>query len=778
MPKATKQTKKFVSSGKLKQTLEKRKKYKQVQKKVAGREARKANKERNGKGKHADEDSDEDEEDDFDAPVESDEDASSKKNKGKGKAVDDDEDSENAEAADLNGEDDDDDDTISSLGEEDFDLDDEQDSVEMDDPDVDAAEMAKQLAELEKKDPEFYKYLRENDADLLAFGQEEDEVVPKSKKASKTKGKVAEEENEDEDMDEYDGGDSDSDEEEPEFEGISGSGEPEKISVTMKMLRGWQRAMIEHHSLRSLRKMVLAFRAAAHMNEEGQEDFETRYKVDSALVFNKLILTALKFTPVVLAKHIPYKELPSGRFKVSKVSKSQARLPQFIKSHFSTLMFLIKSLPSAPTTVNDEDDSSASSLLHTAVAESTKLLPWVMDNKKQLKAYLKLLLELWSSSADNVRIACFLAVRKVYKAGDQSMKELCLKNIYSALLPPLRLTSAHTLPAINLMKNTAAELYQLDPEISYTHAFGYIRMLAVHLRGVVRSGQADKEAFRAVYNWQFVHCLDFWSLVLAGSCDREKIIAGGGQASALEPLIYPLVQIAIGVVRLVPTSRWFPLRFHVLHALLRINARTGNYVPLAPFLLEILESNEFKRAKPKNASLKPLDLEYAIKAPASYPKTKVYQETLAEELIFILGEFHSVMSTNIAFPEMTIPVVFMLKRYLKKGGASGKVNNQLKTLVEKIEVTRQWIEKNRRNVSFAPNDRAEVEAFLDGTPITETPIGSWMRLQKKVRDQKRKEIEMAQREENTRAPVASDDDEDDEDEDDEDDEEEYEMDDE
>lgn len=84
MPKATKQTKKFVSSGKLKQTIEKRRKYQQVQKKVAGRENRKANKEKNGKGKHADEDSDEDEEDDFDAPIESDEGVGSKKNKGKG----------------------------------------------------------------------------------------------------------------------------------------------------------------------------------------------------------------------------------------------------------------------------------------------------------------------------------------------------------------------------------------------------------------------------------------------------------------------------------------------------------------------------------------------------------------------------------------------------------------------------------------------------------------------------------------------------------------------
>jgi hypothetical protein len=49
--------------------------------------------------------------------------------------------------------------------------------------------------------------------------------------------------------------------------------------------------------------------------------------------------------------------------------------------------------------------------------------------------------------------------------------------------------------------------------------------------------------------------------------------------------------------------------------------------------VEFSQEEKFKRAKPKNASLKPLDLEYAIKAPASYPKTKIYQETLAEELI-------------------------------------------------------------------------------------------------------------------------------------------------
>jgi nucleolar complex protein 2 len=123
-----------------------------------------------------------------------------------------------------------------------------------------------------------------------------------------------------------------------------------------------------------------------------------------------------------------------------------------------------------------------------------------------------------------------------------------------------------------LTKNTAAELFALDPTRSYPHAFGFIRQLAIHLRSVVRSttsapsakttgadgakrekkggsGGMDGEigeAFRVVYNWQYIHTVDFWSQVLSKSCDVKE---GGDGESELKPLIYPLTQIALGVIR-------------------------------------------------------------------------------------------------------------------------------------------------------------------------------------------------------------------------------------
>lgn len=492
------------------------------------------------------------------------------------------------------------------------------------------------------------------------------------------------------------------------------------------------------------------------MNEDDGEQgagLDTKYTIPSAAVFNQLVVTALKFTPVVLAAHVPYKTLPNGRTRLQPAKKSApANLDRTILSHFTTLIHLIKSLPTTPSALAGEDDSEAGSLLVTAVSESAKLLPWVLSARKHVRAYLKTLLDLWSSASDSVRIAAFLAIRKMFVAGDDAIKDLCLSNMYRALLPPMRLTSAHTLPSLNLMKNTACELYQLEPQLSYQHAFSFIRMLAVHLRTVVRSstsgkGGEDGQAFRAVYNWAYVHSIDFWSQVLAGAASVEAQAARGGLESPLKPLIYPLTQIALGVVRLLPSSRYFPLRFHIIASLIRLTSLTGTYIPLSPFLLEILDSPEFRRSNPKKATLKPLDLAYVIRAPASYPKTRVYQEVLGDELVFLLGEYHAQLSTNIAFPELALPVITSIKRHIKRGTAgSPKVANQFKVLVDKLDASRVWVETKRRNVSFAPRDRSEVARFLEGTKPEATPLGGWMRIQRKVRDQRRREVEKALRE--------------------------------
>jgi len=109
-----------------------------------------------------------------------------------------------------------------SEGDEDDDEDDEDDEMDGDeDEDMDEEAMARAMAELEKKDPEFFKHLKAEDPSLLKFGKG---------------GDSDEEDEEDEDMDEDEDEDMDEDGEEAA---------PKKIVVTLKMLRGWREGMLK-----------------------------------------------------------------------------------------------------------------------------------------------------------------------------------------------------------------------------------------------------------------------------------------------------------------------------------------------------------------------------------------------------------------------------------------------------------------------------------------------------------------------------------------------------
>jgi nucleolar complex protein 2 len=118
----------------------------------------------------------------------------------------------------------------------------------------DADAHKEQLAELAEKDPEFYKYLKENDAELLEFAEDadlaeidalsasEDEETPRKKqKSSKTK--------------------EDSDEEDDK-------------EVTQKLVAKWKNSMEKNSSLRAMKEVVLAFRSAAHINDDSGKQYK------------------------------------------------------------------------------------------------------------------------------------------------------------------------------------------------------------------------------------------------------------------------------------------------------------------------------------------------------------------------------------------------------------------------------------------------------------------------------------------------------------------------
>ena len=203
-------------------------------------------------------------------------------------------------------------------------------------------------------------------------------------------------------------------------------------------------------------------------------------------------------------------------------------------------------------------------------------------------------------------------------------------------------------------------------------------------------------------------------------------------------------------MRLIPTAQYFPLRFQLFRSLLRLSLSTDTYIPLAPLLLEVLNSAEMKRS-PKPSTLKSLDFSTSIRAPKSYLRTRVYQDGVGEQIVELFAEFFVLWAKSIAFPELSLPVIVMAKRWLKEvsdknsGNKNGKVNSSLVLVVQKLEANSRWIEERRAKVEFAPNDRAGVDGFLRDVEWQKTPLGAFVVGQRKAREEKAKLLDQARR---------------------------------
>lgn len=553
------------------------------------------------------------------------------------------------------------------------------------------------MHDLAEKDPDFYKYLAENEPDLLSF------------KASNPLDDISDEGEEE----------GDEDVAEKPFKSSSDA----KVEVDMKLVTKWKKDLKKSPSFKTIRSVVAAFKAAVNMNkEENVEDY--KFSVLDEKAFHELMFIALVDMPKAVQKLTPYK-VGKNETRNLPSSKNVSKLSSVLKAHLPSLILLLSD-------INNTD--VASMILHSTF----ELLPYFISFRRLLKELVTQIVEVWSTTRDvETQIAAFAFLNNASREYKKALLEIVLKATYSTFIKSCRKTNIRNMPLINFQKNSAAELFGVDEVISYQSGFEYIRQLAIHLRNSInattkRTSKVDPTtAYKIIYNWQFCHSLDFWSRVIAIQCNPEK---ENGHESPLRQLIYPLVQVTIGVIRLIPTAQFFPLRFYLIRSLIRISQNTGVFIPIYPLLSEILSSTAFTK-KPKKSTLPAFDFDHNIKCTQAYLGTRIYQEGLAEQFVDLLGEYFVLYCKSVSFPELTTLAVISLRRYIKHS-ENAKFNKMLQNVVDKINQNTQFILKKRGDVDFGPNNRSEVERFLNDITWKETPLGSWVAVQREVKEEK------------------------------------------
>ncbi|EDW03481.1 nucleolar complex protein 2 homolog [Drosophila grimshawi] len=572
--------------------------------------------------------------------------------------------------------------------------------------------LKKDLEGLKDIDPEFYDFLKKNDKELLDFNLMGSDDDDEEEEEAEEKAAAEDLDSEDDDgkyhkpsddlavaSDESEGEDDDADEEES-------AGGAQKI--TLNMLRQWELQLTKPNvSVEAVRQVIQAFNSAlASISadaEMGEQANASAYKVVGAAAFNGVIqLCVLHLQPAIIRVLgvRPNSSLPLHKHK------KWVKVRGCLRYYLGDLIRLVEQV-------------SSTNILNVLLKHLHQMAGMVAPFTTLGKTILKRLIVLWATGDETVRVLAFLCILKITRKQQATMLNHVLKAMYLAYVRNSKFVSPNTLPGINFMRRSLVEMFALDLNASYQHAFLYIRQLAIHLRNAVILKK--KDSFQAVYNWQYINSLRLWSDLLGASANKPQ----------LQPLVYPLVTITTGVIRLIPTAQYFPLRFHCLQSLISLAKETQTFIPVLPLIVEVLRSNTFNR-KHTAVSMKPQQFTCILRLNKAQLAENGFRDEVVEQVCGLLLEYLSHESATLAFSDLVVPVVMALKAYLKEC-RNANYTRKMKQLLDKIQESARFIEQQRSKTSVQLDlkNAQAVQAWEQQVRNKRTPLdiyyASWVK---------------------------------------------------
>eukprot|EP01061_Rhynchopus_euleeides_P044192 TRINITY_DN7736_c0_g1_i2.p1 TRINITY_DN7736_c0_g1~~TRINITY_DN7736_c0_g1_i2.p1 ORF type:complete len:710 (+),score=335.64 TRINITY_DN7736_c0_g1_i2:81-2132(+) len=344
-----------------------------------------------------------------------------------------------------------------------------------------------------------------------------------------------------------------------------------------------------------------------------------------------------------------------------------------------------------------------------------------------MRALLKAGLHFVAHTNEKVQLMAFLLVREMAKPGKlpPPFTDVCMKGMYLTFVKNTRSFSFETYNTVSFVMNECVELFGVDLASAYQHIFMYVRQLAVYLKTALQSG-AGEEAFRHVYNWQYINSLRLWSMTVARYNDEKELF----------PLVYPIAQIACGVVELFPAPKTFPLHLIVISIINHLSRMSGTYIPVSGYLLRILSSPDFSKTY-KNTDGRPVDLMFMLRAKKADLASIPYQTAVFNEAIYLLSEHLAIQSHTLGFPELVFPVLARLKK-LQKEVSFPKWRQSVTSLVQKIKNNVAHIQSKRKSLAFGPSDVDKVTALEATIKEEVTPFMRAFRKEMERRDETRR----------------------------------------
>ncbi|GMM32824.1 mRNA-binding ribosome synthesis protein [Saccharomycopsis crataegensis] len=574
-----------------------------------------------------------------------------------------------------------------------------------------------------------------------------------------------------------------------EFDGEEN--EDGKIEVTMELVKKWESQLEEGPSLKLIRNITQAFKAAVNVNENTEATISSVYKyfVTREIVFNKLLFLTLKKLPVAIQKLFPLKTKFNKENNIQvRVIKAEGsnkikQLSAVLKQHAFTLITLLSDITRSNLNLK---------FILLTLSSIYDIFPYLLSFRTLMKKLLASMVNLWSSliltsnknkdeegeeeskvnidSFLDINVLAFSVILNLSKEYSSNILETIINLSYESFLKrSLTLPSSISLDSsetdlvthkkfrlIEFLKTGLSSLFNIDVNLSYQVAFKYIRKLSIHLRNFlknnsnIKSENDNTKNLKLIYNWQFVQSVDFWITFLADACAAAT---ANNKKISLQELVYPAVQIAIGTMKLNSNPIYFPLKFYLLKSLTSLSESTSTYVPLLNIYIEMLNSSIFNKnfttKKDKKSAATIIQSgaymnTQGIKVSKSSVHTSEYQLYLINNFLNSLQSYLMVYVNSLAFPEFSFIIAKRLKQFTKKQSSSS-THKKNKFMIYFVKETNNLVSKINENGKFISVNRSQLKSFdpiqqtkLTSVEVTELPLYKFLMAKQEILDSSRK----------------------------------------
>eukprot|EP00928_Gymnodinium_smaydae_P088585 TRINITY_DN72654_c0_g1_i1.p1 TRINITY_DN72654_c0_g1~~TRINITY_DN72654_c0_g1_i1.p1 ORF type:complete len:904 (+),score=285.79 TRINITY_DN72654_c0_g1_i1:120-2714(+) len=360
---------------------------------------------------------------------------------------------------------------------------------------------------------------------------------------------------------------------------------------------------------------------------------------------------------------------------------------------------------------------------------STKqALAWLWPFRGVRKRFFAKCCGLWASSgAHDVRLTSFLFIRNSAamctvaqleskpQKKDQTELEAQIRQVLRAFADAAgNGYSWRSVSTFRFMENCYLELLRIDDATSYRVGYVCVRQLAIVLRNACiatsqggsakAAADSEKQRKRKGLQNQQVQNLVGWPFV----CSLYLWTKAVGTLPSLKLLAYPLSAIITGALKSRLSSiQYFPFAYHCFRCLNKLGASLEVFVPISSHVLKALSillpamdraHRERKGGKAPgsggNMPAKAPEIDILLKFSEGQAAEVMTLEAIGGSLLFILMDHLGMLARSPSFPEVSAPVLFHLRKH-SKHCRSENLRRQLKQMIAHAEATAQDITARR-----------------------------------------------------------------------------------